>query len=287
MNELNLRNRVAIELELLSAEGADLHTDSPSATINLFSPEDSILRITDFALQYLDLQAHVTRGGLAAVVTAGPPAVGKSTELKEEGFDTSAWRNIDADLVKKLILRRAIAEGLYGEYLSWELADGRSIRPLELASLVHRESSAVVNNLTATCLRLGENVVIQGTLAWSDQPDKILQALDSHGYDELTILNIEADVSTAIEQSLQRWWRGRTNSSNELGGRFVPSGLISALYLPGGLTKCSTNAQFMFEFANLPRVRIVTTTTLDGSKTRHERLKIEGDELPEVKVETR
>lgn len=239
---------VGEELERLSTAGAAFHTDSARATIHLFSDIERAKRTAEIGRAYLLLESDVERGGRVAIVTAGPPGAGKSTALANADLG-EAFRNIDADVIKVQLLQRAVVEGTFDTFLEHRLADGGTVRPLELASLVHRESVAIADSLTTICLRRGENVIIQGSLAWDRQPYVVLDALAAFEYSDLTILDVEVDLSTALERSLDRWWAGRIDASIPMGGRYVPRSLIESLYLPDGTTKCRTNADRLYELS--------------------------------------
>jgi hypothetical protein len=271
MPDIALSARVSAELESMTAPTGLMSPDGPLATIVKFPSADLALRAAEVAEEFLALQADVGKDGLAAVVTAGPPGVGKSTLLQREGFLSAGWRNLDADLVKELLILRAVREGTFGDLLDRELADGERVRPLEAASLVHRESVSILDLLTDICLRRGENVVIQGTLAWPKQPQRLLEELNRQSYEQLTIVDVEVDLATALERSASRWWEGRKDKSRVLGGRFMPARIIRDLYTSGGDTKTKVNAEFMFELSEIASSRLlVSTTSSGGIETRHE-----------------
>jgi len=203
----------------------------------------------------------------------------------DAGFDPAHYRDVDADLVKVLLLRQALHEGTFDELLSRELADGRPVRPMELATLVHKESASIAYNVAEVSMRRGENVVIQGTLAWDEQPRRLLAKLDEFEYQELLILDVESDLDAVLDRSLERWWVGRNDPSDDLGGRFVPTELIRNLFLPDGSTKCRANAEVMLALSDRMRTELRVSFTRSGMHTETVTTRgtgIEGAQFPSL-----
>ncbi|MCU1420795.1 MAG: putative zeta toxin protein [Microbacteriaceae bacterium] len=198
------------------------------------------------------------------MVTAGSPGAGKSTALHDIGFETIGFRDIDPDRIKTLLLRDALNDGTFDDLLRRRLADGRAVRPMELASLVHRESTIIAHNVAEISMHQGDNVIIQGTLGWDEQPQRLLDVLDLHEYADLTILDVEVDQATALERVLERWWVGRNNPADPLGGRFVPSDVVRGLYVTDTLSRCQANAEIMFELSVRMTTELRTSSTIHG-----------------------
>jgi hypothetical protein len=265
--------RVADELNGLMSPGSELHLMGPRASVRLFTPTQLARRTVEIAVEYRRRSPFVASDGLAAVVTAGPPGAGKSTYLEAARFKERGFREIDADEIKDMLLSRAILERTFDDILLRTLADGRPIRPRELSSLVHAESTAIAQNLVEISTRAGENVVVHGTLGWEGQPNSLLSLLSENGYEELTIIDVEVDLPSAIERTLDRWWLGRVDEYDFLGGRFVPEGSIRSLYTSHSTSRCSANADFMFATAQIPcELRRVSTNadSVTTSVTRKE-----------------
>src|SRR4051794_32430873 len=100
------RDLVASKLDGWSVAGGPLSADGPNASDRLFRA-DSRRRavLKEIREQYLGRQHDVAHEGACAVVTAGPPAAGKSTFVETLGV---GFRRVDADLIKDLLIRRAL-----------------------------------------------------------------------------------------------------------------------------------------------------------------------------------
>lgn len=114
--------------------------------------------------------------------------------------------------------------------LAVSLADGRAVMPRELAGLVHTESVLILDTLREDCLRRGENVVIEGTLTWEPAARQLLHELTQRAYREVSIVDVEVRREVAKAQAVERWWTGRCDPGEELGGRWVPSAVIDRPY---------------------------------------------------------
>ena len=255
MNEL--RNEVAKQLEGLCAPGSSLHMDSPYASwrahaIGVNQPYSERYRADRLRTHgrlmkaFLAREAHVQRNGYAAVVTAGPPAVGKTTRLDAHGYDDT-WRRIDPDVFKEMLILDDIANGkLTFPSEGSLLADGMPLMPMELSGLYHRESVVIADRVREICMREHENIVIEGTLSWAGMVNEIGRSLAEFGYERLDVLLVEVPEEQAVEQALQRWWAGRT-AGTDTGGRFTPESVIRAMYLNATDTVCRANAEALFE----------------------------------------
>lgn len=128
------------------------------------------------------------------------------------------------------------------------LPDGGTVMPRELATLVHTESTAIVDAIQAVCMGRGENLVIEGTFSWAGLGERLLRQLGAAGYDRFTLMDVEVPCERAQAQALQRWWDGRQYSDDGLGGRFTPASVIAALYPDArSETVCAVNARATFD----------------------------------------
>ena len=102
---------------------------------------------------------------------AGPPGAGKSTVLADVlGERRGKYLVIDADEFKRSLLREAQTDGSYEQWLMPAAirereAQGERFFPLELASLVHEESSHLAKSLRADAIAAGDNIVIDTVLS--------------------------------------------------------------------------------------------------------------------------
>jgi len=247
-------------MEKLSAPYAPLHVDAVAATWRMHTVDDTDpysarylpdrIRLHRVLIeQFLGLNTGVVVDGLAAVVTAGPPAVGKSTRLGQLGYETT-WRRIDPDVFKVMLIKHDSDNGALDiprEAATLALADGRGITPLELSGLYHRESTVVADKAQQMRMAAHENVIIEGTLSWDQLAFQLIVDLVTHDYERLDVVLVEASLETALEQALQRWWQERQRGG--LGGRFTPAAAIRSLYETQTTTVCAMNAKTLVQKA--------------------------------------
>lgn len=241
-----LRDKVAEQLAVMSQPNGELHTKSRRSTNTLYvaAPARRAFRKKVIA-SYLDLEPEPPREGRSAVLTAGPPGAGKSTLLQAHA-ELQGYRRLDSDVVKDLLIERAIQDGIYDDILSFWLEDGAQLAPRELASLVHDESTALIDQIREQCVARRENVLIEGTLSWRDHGHRVLAQLAENDYSSVRILALEVPRRLAHSQALSRWWSGRRDwrdGTEPFGGRFTPPGAIDDCYDGAELSKCGRNAR--------------------------------------------
>ncbi|WP_230620856.1 MULTISPECIES: zeta toxin family protein [Nocardiaceae] len=209
-----------------------------------------------------------------ALATAGPPGVGKSSSINRRRLAGQGWRVLDADVIKDYLLRDAVACGVYDDLLGRTLPDGHSVMPRELATLVHSESTMLLDAITEICLARGENIVLEGTFSWPGLGPRLLSDLASADYEKFTILDVEAPAEITRARALTRWWRGRLdaiNGGDSFGGRFTPGFVIDALYSGGTeVTICARNARAAFDHtlaAEIPTVELLVEHLGGGDET--------------------
>ena len=122
----------------------------------------------------------------------------------------TGWRILDADIVKDLILRHELRQGTYRPHLAHLLPDGHPLLPRELAALVHHESVQIITGIRHRCLGAGENIVIDGTLAWPPYALELLTELAAHDYQHVSIVDVE--VAAALPSSAPPTAGGRVGS---------------------------------------------------------------------------
>lgn len=257
----DLRARTAAALDTLCAPTGVLHAAGARASFRLYA-DDARRRLTKDRIveAYLAEQSDIIREGRCAVVTAGVPGSGKSTAMRERGLAEHGWRILDADRIKDHLIREALTAGIYDDLLALQLPDEKPLRPRELATLVHRESTELLDRVQEHCVRAGENIVIEGTFRWDGLAAQLWRELAAGGYTDVTILGVEVSCATACERALDRWWTGRTDPDDELGGRFTPTAAITSLFPDSnGWSVCGRNARTALEH---PLAREIESMTL-------------------------
>jgi predicted ABC-type ATPase len=195
----------------------------------------------------------------SAVVLAGPPGAGKSSVLRQVlGEDLANYAVVDADDFKRGLLERAIADGSYetvikpAEVRDLEAA-GERFAPLEMASLVHEESSRLAKSARASVIDEGLNVVLDTVLSGQGSALELGQHLEGAGY-SVRVVDVETTYEISAARVEQRWREVmREFMADEratgLGGRWVPSEYTHALFPPelGGASVCEGVARTLAE----------------------------------------
>ena len=244
----DMRERVFAQVDDMARVGRPLGVGAPLDSTVLHSDGNGrwSLDRARLHMEWLEPYRHpapgISVGGRSAVVTAGPPGAGKSTVLADVLDNISAWRRIDADEFKKVLVGHAALHDLstYGPSLSRVLRDGKPVMPLELAGLFHQESTMLADRALAMVLANGEDVVIEGTLAYPPLAEKYAVSIARAGYDSITIVDLPTPRCVALERAKSRWWEGRLLGG--LGGRFTPSDAFDRMFDASGGSLCSVNA---------------------------------------------
>ncbi|MEV0945079.1 zeta toxin family protein [Rhodococcus sp. NPDC049939] len=222
-------------------------------------------------------------GQFQAIATAGVPGAGKATSIRDNRLIDEGWRVLDADRVKDYLIREALEAGTYNHILSMRLPDGGTVRPRELATLVHVESTKIVDELQKRCTERGENIIIEGTFSWSGLGERLPKQLGVAGYERFTILDVEVPRERAEEQALHRWWSGRIDTGDELGNRFTPAAVIAALHQdPGSPTICATNVRATFDHPltkEIHTVELIVDDSTSGKPMRRTFTRTDGKQL--------
>jgi adenylate kinase family enzyme len=234
--------------------GGDLHAMSVRSTADHY-PLNDVARArfkNDLVSEYLDRHDGPSEEA-TAIITAGVPGAGKTTMLEKVVEDLANFRRLDADVFKVELIEKAVADGIYADILDRKLEDGHGVAPMELAPLVHRESNDLLLNMTLTeCLDRQENIVIEGTLTWDEQPRVLYDQLAKAGYSHVIVLGIEVEQEVAHRQALSRWWTDRQAwhaGAHALGGRFTPPYSIEDGFAGGALSVCTRHALGFLDLA--------------------------------------
>ncbi len=178
--------------------------------------------------------------GRRAIVLAGPPGAGKSTVLGTMlGDEADRWLVIDADKFKVGLLREAIRDGSFEEQIKppavRELeAGGEKFAPLELASLVHEESSFLAQRLREDAIDQGLNIVVDSVMSNRQAALDMGERLAAGGYD-VAVVDVETTYEISATRVEQRWrhvtqaYLGN-EAGADLGGRWVPSEYTRSLF---------------------------------------------------------
>lgn len=270
-----MRKLVEEELNELTAPGSLLGKNSARATTHIYPPSDlgRIRFHNNLVEDYIAGLPKSNGDGRAVVITAGPPGAGKSTEIERLGFAKEGWKVIDSDVIKTRLLQKAYEDRIFEDILKRPLADGHPIMLNELIALVHVESTKLADMVLERCLSDQEDVVIEGTLSWEGLPQRYLRKLAEYDYRELTVLDVEVDCETALDQASDRWWRQRCEAisgrGHFFGGRFTPRDAITTLYKAGEqISVCNTNSVNMFrssQSSHLETFRLLIRDRTNGS----------------------
>jgi hypothetical protein len=242
-----------IFLEAMSAEGEPLNTDAPHASVNnplWFQRIDGRLQATpdradlheQILEQWVSSNPHVARER-SAILKAGPPGAGKSSANAQlfHGRDEDRWRDLDADVFKRYLLEAAVADGTLQQLLpeDYRAQPGQDslFYPFELSALVHRESTDYLfNPAFEDAVERGDNLVVDGTLAWKEHADRLVAKLSNAGY-TIQVVDVEATKDVAAARIVQRWRLGYLEALNKptdpeakLGGRWVPPTALDPLF---------------------------------------------------------
>lgn len=173
-----------------------------------------------------------------AIVLAGPPGAGKSSIITTQ-FAARERSSIavDPDYFKHEILRDAIESGQYESFLVPPeiralLDEGEKIWPLELASLVHDESSYLAHRTRKILLDEGADLIVDTVLSSRESARNLENQIQKHDY-TVEIVNVEVPLEVSLSRVQQRWKAAVTaarQGEDPFGARWVPSEYIRGIF---------------------------------------------------------
>lgn len=269
----------------LSKPGQALAPNAPTATTNNPAwwidgePTPSRLRLHTRLLQETRDAAPDVEQQRRAIVLAGPPGAGKSTVLEHVlGEHRGKYLVIDADEFKRSLLSEAQADGSYDQWLVPDAirereAERERFYPLELASLVHEESSHLAKSLRTDAIAAGD-IVIDTVLSNESDALALGQRLHAAGYD-VRVIDVEVPYELSEERIRARWeyaYTAALDGGDSLGGRWVPSEYARDVFDgPGGRSKPEAAARALAEATPaVSRYRVYRTTTEEARKAEAE-----------------
>ena len=152
-----------------------------------------------------------------AVLAGGLGGAGKSTTLRDHaGIDQSGYITVNPDDVKEMMVQRGMVEPLPG------------YSPMEMAGLIHEESSDIAKMLGRVVQEEGLNVIWDVTLAGKQQKamDK-MQSLKDDGYSVRGVF-VDIPPELSVQRAMARYERGLADWAGGKGdgGRFVHPDII-------------------------------------------------------------
>ena len=220
-------------LRRLSRDGGPLAPGAPDATVNnprwfvpglggadlVPTPERDMLH-RDILEQFYDKQGRGDRAQ-RSIMLAGPPGAGKGTIRDQVTSEIGQqFTIVDPDEFKTLLMENAHDRGWLDDLIPDEVRQsGFTITPMEMAALVHEESSYLAQQVRDTALAAGENVVIDSVMARESAALQNARDLERHGY-AIEVVSVQVPQELSQARILQRWAK---DSATSLGGRWVPS----------------------------------------------------------------
>jgi hypothetical protein len=165
-----------------------------------------------------------------AVIAGGLGGAGKSTVLRDyAGIDASRYVTLNPDDVKEVMADRGLMPEVPGH---------EDLSPMERAALVHEESSRITGLMADMAYRDGRNMIWDITMSSSKSVESRLDALDRHGYSDVTGIFVDIPTDVSVDRAMSRYRRGvdQFREGKGHGGRFVPPSIIRAQATSSGST---------------------------------------------------
>jgi hypothetical protein len=171
-----------------------------------------------------------------AIVMAGPPGAGKGTVQRTEFQDFPGYVQCDPDAFKEKIIEHELRSGRLNELKTPKMleleARGHKFAPMELAALVHEESSILSKQIQQDLQRAGMNYVVDTVLKSESSARDVATNLHRAGY-TYDVVSVQTSAEISKAGIYHRWaseYAKFLGGKNELGGRPVPSEFASSVF---------------------------------------------------------
>lgn len=198
-----------------------------------------------------------------ALVMAGPPGAGKSYRAgKILGDDAKNYAWVDPDQFKAELLNAAMADGSIdswfkrGALAQYESDHGDHFFPMELAALVHNESSLLAKQARDYFIDTDTNVVLDTVLSKETSARQIGDALQAAGF-TVHLVDVEVsaeDSASSIAARHRERYVAALEGHDSFGGRWVPSEYARGVFNSDGVAKSVQNAERLAQdYGNVTR----------------------------------